>query len=61
MRYFKTIGGMINAVLAESGEKDDTGNPIIAKEKSMSEAEYIRFKKKTVKEIIKDWKVIKGG
>jgi hypothetical protein len=45
MRYFKTIGGMINHMLAENGAIDNNGNPVVATEKPMDEEEYAEFKK----------------
>lgn len=57
MQYFKSIGGMIQAILAENGEIDDNGNPIVASEVPMNEEEYMEYRKNEVEKQLSMFKL----
>lgn len=57
MKYFKSIDGMIQAILAENGELDDNGNPIVATETPMNEEEYLEYRKNEVEKQLSMFKL----
>ena len=57
MQHYKTVGGMLSAALAERGEKDSDGNPIIATEQPMNDEEYQRHREEVIRNKTENFKI----